>query len=105
MMKEPSRPAQEKWRVWFADNAIRGAGGATQTRAWVSDFERSGTIPVIELSAAKELVDALHEIHIKLTPKMPRVDGKDSWSPQQKFIDTTVTAALAKVPAEVLGED
>ncbi len=102
-----------KWRVWFADETIRGADGATQTRAWVSDFERSHTIPVIELSAVKELVDALKyyaneetwdregvAAHVVKNPKEPMGEYLDYW------VDygSVAKEALAKVPAEVLGE-
>lgn len=52
--------------------------------------------PVIE-----ELSLALNEIHRKLTPKIPRMDGKESWTISQRFIDDTVTQALSKAREKV----
>ncbi len=97
-----------KWRVWFADETIRGADGATQTRAWVSDFERSHTVPVIELAAVKELVAALKRIAGAESFVGYAFDGNyqfkslfDEMVLRRKLAEDT----LAKLPAEVLGED
>lgn len=48
------------------------------------------------LARAEKLVEALDELATKLVPKIPKMDGTDSWSPYQKFIDETVKTALAK---------
>lgn len=62
------------------------------------------TIQVIAIESVRPLVEALEEIHKKLVPKIPRMDGKESWTPQQKFIDEIVTEALANLPESLRGE-
>src|SRR5271169_6153492 len=41
-----------------------------------------------------ELKEALLEIHTKLIPKIPRMDGRASWTIQQRFIDYVVSSVL-----------
>ena len=50
----------------------------------------------IEREICGVLREALEELHKKLTPKIPRMDGKESWTIQQKFIDKVTSEALAR---------
>lgn len=40
------------------------------------------------------LSEALNELHLKLVPKLLRMDGRESWTIQQRFIDDVATRAL-----------
>lgn len=50
----------------------------------------------IEREICGVLREALEELHKKLTPKIPIMDGKESWTIQQKFIDKVTSEALAR---------
>lgn len=54
---------------------------------------------VYSFNEAREqiLVEALKELRLTLTPRIPRQDGMYSWTIQQKFIDKIVRRALDEI--------
>ena len=86
--------AEEYRNADFKDNP-NGYTVAPYVNEWVT-FEafQAGARWALQNEVVAKMAEALEEIRIKLLPKIPKMDGTESWSPQQKFIDQVSGPAL-----------